>query len=340
MPVFKVQYGPLYVSPTGAQGVTGPAGAAANTGATGPTGFTGPIGTAANTGATGATGPLGTGPTGPTGSQGAQGTQGPTGTTGPGGAATNTGATGPQGTQGIQGVTGPTGLQGAQGNTGPTGVAGPTGSTGATGAGSPGSTGPTGPGGGEAAVYNSGVWYEIVPLNGALIGSNSPSAGTIAGTPFFVAQTVTLQKLGFRITTGFTGVRAQLAIYSIGGTALALVGSTSDVVLTGSAGLTGAGFTGGGNVTLQPGTLYFGALNCTGANAGSVNTANYNTRTRSMNVLGPISSASILLSTAAVPLGYNISQTYNAWPALNWNLMTDSTVGNVPQVPALAFQVA
>jgi hypothetical protein len=106
-----------WVSSTGPQGPTGPAGA---TGPQGPAGATGAQGPA---GATGDTGPQG--PAGPTGAQGPAGPQGPTG---PAGATGLTGATGPQGPIGLTGATGATGPTGPTGATGATGAAGPAGS--------------------------------------------------------------------------------------------------------------------------------------------------------------------------------------------------------------------
>jgi hypothetical protein len=111
---------------SGAQGITGPAGA---TGATGVQG---------NQGSTGATG-----------IQGNQGSTGATGITG------NQGSTGATGITGNQGSTGATGIQGNQGSTGATGITGNQGSTGATGI--QGATGPQGPGTDQdAQLYTTG----------------------------------------------------------------------------------------------------------------------------------------------------------------------------------------
>lgn len=219
MPVFKVQYGPLYVSPTGATGVTGPAGAASNTGATGaagPTGATGAAGAAANTGATG---PTGIGATGPTGA--ASSVTGPTGPSGAG----STGPTGIQGGQGTQGSTGPTGPAGV-GSTGPTGLGGAVGSTGPTGAlgtgptgpgGASGPTGPTGGGGVGTAFfqnYTAGNFYVTQPFSITALGAVA-GTGTVAFNPTWIGETVTIDMLLMALgTIGITGATGAVGVYN------------------------------------------------------------------------------------------------------------------------------
>ena len=133
---------------SGAQGITGPAGATGATGTQGNQGSTGATGIQGNQGSTGATGTQGIqGATGATGQTGAQGSTGATGITG------NDGATGATGQTGLTGSTGATGVTGNQGSTGATGVTGNTGSTGATGI--QGSTGPQGPGTDQDAQLNT-----------------------------------------------------------------------------------------------------------------------------------------------------------------------------------------
>jgi hypothetical protein len=131
--------------PTGPEGPEGPAGA---TGPEGPQGPQGIQGVQGDPGPTGPEGPAGAeGPTGPQGIQGDPGPPGPEGPQGPEGPAGADGATGPQGPQGIQGDPGPTGPEGPEGPQGIQGVKGDTGATGPTGpAGSTGPQGPAGPG--------------------------------------------------------------------------------------------------------------------------------------------------------------------------------------------------
>ena len=170
MPVF-VQYGPLYVSPTGATGPIGQ-GTAANTGATGPTGTV-----SGTTGGTGPTGPQGPG-TGPTGATGAAGSAGAAGTTGP------TGATGAAGSAGAAGTTGPSGPTGFTGNTGNTGPTGP--------------SGPTGP--------NGFVGFPFVYSN--VTGPFSGGTGTIAGnnTSFQSSSVIYIQDPAANGYTGYPGL--------------------------------------------------------------------------------------------------------------------------------------
>jgi len=99
---------------SGAQGITGPAGATGATGVQGNQGSTGATGIQGNQGSTGATGIQGD--KGDKGDKGDTGNQGSTGATGIQG---NIGATGAQGTTGNQGSTGATGIQGATGPQGP-----------------------------------------------------------------------------------------------------------------------------------------------------------------------------------------------------------------------------
>ncbi len=191
MPIFAIQTGPLYVSPTGPTGVPG---GAANTGATGYTGYTGKTGpTGSASTVTGPTGPLGTGPTG---TQGAASTvTGPTGPSGAAGVLGTTGNTGPSGPTGLQGnagaastVTGPTGPTGTQGNVGSTGATGPTGTASTV----TGTTGPTGlAGGGRIPNYTAGNWYAPYENAFMAIGLVQNNTTTMA-FPMWVAQTITI----------------------------------------------------------------------------------------------------------------------------------------------------
>ena len=334
-----------FVGPTGTTGPTGTL--------TGPTGYTGPIGT----GPTGATGPQSTvtGPTGYTGPQGIQGIQGttgptglqgvigPTGTTGFTGPI-GTGPTGPQGSASNTGATGPTGATGAAstvtGPTGYTGYTGPTGPTGATGAASTvtGPTGGGGAGGGFGVDYISGIWYEAAHKD-TLTAANFGTTGQAVFSPFVVHAAVTLQKMGLRFGTNGAVGRAQVAVYqATGPTGLNLMTYTTDIVPPAVNGMTGAGFTGGVNLTLQPGVLYYHAINYTGA---ACILAQYNDRNWTGYLVGA-HTASNILATTNVLTGYFITPaTFGNWTGtVDWNTLSDSFVNQNPPTTAASYQVA
>jgi len=251
-----------FTIPRGDVGATGPQGEQGIQGVQGIQGEQGIQGIKGDTGSTGATGATGaTGPTGPQGSQGTQGIQGIQGEQGTGvnilgsyenltalQAAHPTGSPadaylinndlyvwsqstsswvnvgtirGPQGDQGIQGI------QGIKGDTGNTG------STGATGA-----TGATGPQGEQGIQGVQGIQGEI-----GLTGSTGP-AGQDLVSVFTIAQksssyTVVSSDLGKLIemsSGGTVTVPTDSEIFAIG--------STIDIVQTGSSQVTIAGDTG------------------------------------------------------------------------------------------------
>jgi hypothetical protein len=172
-------------------------------------------------GVTGATGPAG-------------GAPGRPGDPGPPGAPGVTGATGPQGLQGIPGIQGPTGQTGPQGIPGRTGATGPRGAQG-----SPGVTGVPGPVG-----TASGDLYGMFPAPTVIKLSGVATGGSVAidVTGLVWNSGITTPEITHDNRTSGVGyplkVRSQSSIDNVGG----------DLIFE-----SGAGATGGSNITFTPG---------------------------------------------------------------------------------------
>jgi hypothetical protein len=188
--------------------------------------FPGPKGEKGDKGDSG--GPAG--PAGPTGPQGPQGEQGPQGLQG---------TQGNPGAQGAQGPTGSTGLKGDKGDkgdTGATGSTGPKGDTGATGAQGPSGviavTAPITNSGTSTSAnigidlaniaqkyaspweykYRSGYWYE--PRNGSQITAGTVVQNRLFLSPWFVSETITIDRIGANHTVPQTSTTLRLGIYN------------------------------------------------------------------------------------------------------------------------------
>jgi hypothetical protein len=189
--------------------------------------------------------------------------------------------------------------------------------------------------GGGSSFTGYAVGNYIIPTIGALGAGNAINANQIALMPFVVNRAVTINELAVRITTAAAGSFFQLAIYAStsgihSGTPVC---STANI----SAGTTGPVSGSVTPVTLQPGVLYWQAINSDGAPVFISVAAN---NAYQSSIVGSSSISEVLTATGTTFHSRAISsQTFGTWPDLT-GVASVIPTANQRRVPVFALLVS
>jgi hypothetical protein len=189
------------------------------------------------------------------------------------------------------------------------------------------------PGGSGTSFGGYAVNNYIVPTTGALAAGQAITANQIALMPFMVERAITPSELVVRVTTAASGSEFQLAIYgSVNG-----LHSGNPIFSTVplSAGTTGP-IQAAMAVTLQPGVVYWGAINSNGTPTFLSVAAN-NSYHSSIVGAGTLSE---VLSNTGTSFHCRIvtGQTYGTWPDLT-GVSSVVPTSNQRRVPVFAFLI-
>lgn len=181
--------------------------------------------------------------------------------------------------------------------------------------------------------YVSGKW-RLASMDQAIAGGQAPGANSIRLYPFYIYDSVTIDRLGACVTTLFAGGNVQIAIYAADATTLTPTGNA--LVSTGSI---SAAATGSVEATvsyaLAPG-LYWAATNCD--NATNTFDANGSTSTWMARAIGSATQASCWTTGGGTLSGYTFAQTYGTWPDLTGQTFAELTTSQ--RIPLIGFRVA
>jgi hypothetical protein len=176
----------------------------------------------------------------------------------------------------------------------------------------------------EFPGYIVGNWY--MPTIG-VGGGAAPGAGSIRLYPGYIKQLVTINSLGFRISTGSAGGNVQAAIYANNpatgrpiGNPLASTASMS-TTSTGSVNATVS-------IQLQPG-LYWWASNCDNGTAVFVSASG---AFSPLSFMIGNSAQAVDLTAVAGFVGTSVTQTFGTWPDLTSASFSDFTSNSAPIV--------
>ena len=193
----------------------------------------------------------------------------------------------------------------------------------------------TATGGGGASFAGYAVNNYVIPTTGALGAGNAVNANQIALMPFTVLRAITVSELAARVTTAAAGIDFQLAVYGSDsglptGTAIMSTASLS----AGTVGIVQGTVTA---ATLQPGVLYWQAVNANGTPTFVSVAAN---NAYQSSIVGSTTLSEILASTGTTFHSRIITgQTFGTWPDLT-GVSSIVPTSSQRRVPVFAFLVS
>ena len=191
------------------------------------------------------------------------------------------------------------------------------------------------PGGPGTSFGGYAVDNYIVPTTGALAAGQAITANQIALMPFMVERAITVSQLAVRVTTAAAATDFQLAVYgSVNGLFSGSPIFSTAPLSAGSAAPVQGAITA---TTLQPGVLYWQAINANGAPV-FVSVAASNSYQASIVGAGTLSE---MLSSTGTSFHCRVvtGQTFGTWPDLTGASSVVPT-SNQRRVPVFAFLIS
>lgn len=186
---------------------------------------------------------------------------------------------------------------------------------------------------GPYPAYVSGKW-RLASMDQAISGGQAPGANSIRLYPFYVHDSLTIDRLGLCVTTLQAGGNVQAAIYASDATTLNPTGAA--LVSTASISAAGTGSVEATvSATLQPG-IYWAATNCD--NATNAFDANGSTSTWMARAIGSATQSACMTTGGGTLSGYTFAQTYGTWPDLTGQTFAELTTSQ--RIPLIQFRVA